>query len=191
MKSEMKRLFLISIFLILLLSKLHAQSNICDRLTALIDNTEDVCLRFPSHNHCNVFVGMAIKDIYGFDDFLNKKGPSGYFIANEIVDLLFTELSEKWESLGTCDNQNVLDKAQLIANSNHAVVAVWKNPDKKKPGHVALVLPGLQQSGWSGMMVPNAANFAQAKDPTNFICSRLSGAFSLDKKSAIYIFARK
>lgn len=189
----MKNLISLSAILLLFFfpQKRKQETPSCESVIALVGKTKEVCEKYPTYNHCNVFVGMAVRDIYGFDDFINNKSPSGYYIANEVGDMLFTTLSEKWESLGTCSEQKNLDKAQSMANSNHAVLAVWRNPDNKKHGHVALVLPGSQKAGWKGMIVPNAASFAQGAAELNFVCDRLSGAFGIDKISAVYLFARK
>lgn len=170
----------------------------CIEAIAVLDKVKDACERFPAAAHCNVFVGRAVKEMYGIDDFVNSAGPSGFLLANQVVSKLFIELSDKWENLGACDSQDALDSAQAAANSNRCVIAAWQNPDNAQPGHVALILPGQQKKGWvnaqllpNGMMVPNAANFAQGAPNQNFICDRLSGAFGFSKRSAVFLFVRK
>lgn len=163
----------------------------CTQMLSVLDKVKDACQRYPPQDYCNVFVGQATNDVYGFNDFNSITSPTGYFDANTIVTMLFTTLSDKWDNIGACDKQATLTAGQDYANSNHCVVAVWKNPDPKKSGHICLVLPGSLSAGWGGMMVPNAANFAMDAPQLNFVCKRLSGAFSSDKKASVFLFVRK
>ncbi|WP_121356813.1 hypothetical protein [Flavisolibacter nicotianae] len=171
---------------------LYAQTeDKCTQVLAVLDKTKGVCEQTPATENCNVFVARVVKEIYGIGDFESSASGSGYLSANQIADRLFIELSDKWENLGSCDQQQVLDNAQNIANSNRCVVAVWRNPDDKKHGHVAIILPGKQQGGWNGMKVPNAANFAQDTIANNFVCDKLSKAFAFNKIKQVFIFVKK
>jgi hypothetical protein len=167
-----------------------APRDFCKEVLKVLDSTRNVCERFPASDHCNVFVGKAVQEIYNIDDFVNSS-PSGFYIANQIVDRLFVELSAKWRLIGTCEKQTTLDSAQLFSNSNRCVIAAWKNPVATKPGHVCLILPGKLKQGWGDMQVPNAANFAQEAPQNNFVCDRLSGAFSKDKRTQVFIFVHE
>lgn len=166
--------------------------DICTKIDNVVLKTEDVCHRYPSPmDNCNIFIGLAAQDIFNVNDFSDNNSPSGFSSANDIVDRLFTDLSDKWTLIGTCVNQDVLTTAQDDANNNLFVIAVWKNPNPGPSGHghIAIVLPGKLESGWSGKMVPNAANFSQ--DPgLNFVCKRLSGAFKIEKIKDVFVFVR-
>lgn len=174
-----------------------SQNDYCTKVfQVLYDVQKNACSasdQFPAQENCNVFVGKAVNEIYGITDFISNTSPSDYYIANDIVDLLFTSLSAKWELIGTCDQQETLTKAQSIANSNRCVIAVWKNPNPspKAHGHVCLLLPGTLKLGWKDMQVPNAANFSQGNPNLNFVCDKLSGAFGREKRNAVFLFVHK
>jgi hypothetical protein len=139
----------------------------------------------PSGANCNVFVGRTLETVYGFSDF--KAADGHYLLANDIADYLVT--SPNWTLIGVADNQSVLVQAADSAASR-PVVAVWRNPDLKKHGHVALIGPGpLQISGW-GLMVPNSAGFSMDNATARYIGNKLSCAFGNDKKSSVLIYVR-
>lgn len=105
---------------------------------------------------CNFFVLDVVRNVFNLTDF--EGIPGDFTRANQLAD--FLAQNPLWEKLGTASSQDALNKAQAEANNGNAVIAVWKNPDPNKMGHVALVIPGsLTQSGerWNYMMVPNAA----------------------------------
>jgi hypothetical protein len=164
----------------------------CNDVLKVLDKVRDACEAYPPQDYCNIFVGSAVKDIYGIDDFVAKGLPTGYYRANKIADLLSSDLSDKWENLGTCDNQDVLNKAQNDANSNRCVIAIWKDKSSDTAhGHIALILPGNLKAGWRDMMVPNSANFSLGTDIHNFVCGGLSGAFGYEKRNSIILYVHK
>jgi hypothetical protein len=139
----------------------------------------------PSGANCNVFVGRTLETVYGFSDF--KAADGHYLLANEIADYLVT--SPNWTLIGVADNQSVLVQAADSAASR-PVVAVWRNPDLNKHGHVVLIGPGpLQLSGW-GLMVPNSAGFSMDNAAAGYIGGKLSNAFGNDKKSSVLVYVR-
>jgi hypothetical protein len=99
----------------------------------------------PSGVNCNVFVGRTLENVYGFSDF--KSADGHYLLANEIADYLVT--SPNWTLIGVADNQSVLAQAADSAASL-PVVAVWRNPDLKKNGHVASTAVAIFELGLKG-----------------------------------------
>lgn len=139
----------------------------------------------PSGANCNVFVGRTLETVYGFQDF--KATDGHYLLANGIADYLVT--SPNWTLIGVANNQSVLVQAADSAVSR-PVVAVWRNPDLTKHGHVALIGPGpLQMSGW-GLMVPNSAGFSMDNATARYIGDKLSDSFGNNKKSSVLIYVR-
>src|SRR5262249_46724519 len=112
-----------------------------------------------------------------------------YYRANEIATLLHTW--EHWRLVGTADKQDVLDDAKAKADANALVVAVWRNPDPSKPGHIVLIGPGpLTQSGSWASKVPVSAQFRQGDPDGAYLGKPLSCAFKPDIRSAVEIWAR-
>lgn len=184
-----KTLFLIAMSLFCL--ELTSQDR-CQDILKVLDKVKNACEIASAQENCNVFVARVVKEMYGINDFENPGSGTGYYSANQIADRLFIELRDKWDNLGSCDQQQVLERAQNTANSNRCVVAVWRNPDNEGHGHVSIILPGqLKKSSSWNLMVPNAANFALGTDANNFVCDRLSGAFGSGKIKQVYIFAQK
>jgi hypothetical protein len=180
-----KCLLILSLFVIL---KVYAQTDDkCVQVLKLLDKVKNACEAYPPSDYCNIFVGEAVQEIYGIDDFADAGSATGYRSANAIADLLLT--NNKWTLIGTCKKQDILDAAQNDANSNRCVIAVWKNGSGNSAhGHISIILPGALKTGWNGMMVPNAANFSLGTDQHNFVCDRLSGAFSYDKRNSVFLY---
>ena len=87
--------------------------------------------------HCSAFVASVCKqkDIYILRPPEHKTGS----LANAQYDWLFSENAGKQGWLQIKDSMYI--KAQELANKGFMVTAVYKNPDPKKPGHIALVMP--------------------------------------------------
>jgi len=87
--------------------------------------------------HCSSFVASVCKQkgIYILRPPEHKTG----LLANAQYDWLFTNDAYKlgWRQI----KDNIYEKAQVLANTGNIVIAVCKNPDPKKPGHIALVMP--------------------------------------------------
>lgn len=139
---------------------------------------------------CNVFLGRALKRVYAINDFDDTTSPIGYLTANKIA-LQVEILTDKWTKLGNASAQNALNEAQGQANLKRPVIAVWRNPDNNKSGHVALILPGsLTQSGSWGLKVPNSASFTLGKPENAYVGGPLSKAFGADKKATLLLYGR-
>jgi len=135
---------------------------------------------------CNVFLGRALKRVYGIADFGLPGTPDSFLSANAIADKVATD--SNWTFLGTADVQQKLDQAQGYANLNKAVIAVYKSSGH---GHVCLIYPGKMQlsSTWN-TLVPNSASFP-LDDPTHaYVGGPLSKAFGVDKRGDVKFYGR-
>ena len=133
---------------------------------------------------CNRFVGKALSDVYGIDDFQDPANKSQYLSANLIA--AYVTVSKNWVSLGTADSQAALTEAAAAANAGRAAIAV-KPGDAH--GHVALILPGpLQESPNWKLNVPNSACFFLGKPNQSYVGDKLSRAFS--SPTGVKLFAR-
>lgn len=88
------------------------------------------------HTHCSQFAASACDKLGIY--ILRPPGHSAVGLANAQFDWLASpEGKEKgWNAVADSA------AAQDFANKGHIVVAVCKNPDPKKPGHIALIRPG-------------------------------------------------
>lgn len=166
----------------------------CAQVLQVLDKVKEACQAYPPQDYCNVFVGEATHVIYGIDDFVSPGSPTGYYQANTIAELLMTDLSTRWDNIGNCNDPNALKTAQLDANSNRCVIAIWRNNGSSGGGHghVSLILPGnlMLSSSW-GLSVPNAANFSLGGDTNNYVCDKLSKAFSKEKIKDVLLYVHK
>lgn len=90
------------------------------------------------HTHCSQFAAAACERLGIY--LLRPPEHSAVLLANAQFDWLFSEagLNAGWRSVETGV------AAQDKANSGALVVAVYKNPDPKKSGHIAIVRPGIK-----------------------------------------------
>lgn len=139
---------------------------------------------------CNVFVKNVLKGVFNIADF------SGFpVLANEISDYLANNPG-LWEHLGNGSSQQALTLAQAEANNGNPVIAVWKNPNPAKPGHVAIIILGtLTYSGTWGRFVPNAAQTRLGDffgDTSGVWIGRpLSNSFGGNKAPRVDIYVRR
>jgi len=86
------------------------------------------------HTHCSSFVAATCARLGIY--ILRPPEHSTVLLSNAQYDWLLEKGSEKgW-------NQVLLPtEAQELSNQGNLVVAVWKNPDMQKPGHIAIVRP--------------------------------------------------
>lgn len=158
---------------------------------------EDACYADKTalaNSDCNIFVGRVLERLYKIKDFVLEKPTGGlrYEVSNDIAVLLLTKQSDKWESLGTLDQQSALDTAQKRAAEGKAVVAIWRNSDDSKPGHIALIGPGpLTSSTTLKVRTPVSASFFQGKPGDNYIGKPLACAFTKTQAPKVTIYARK
>jgi hypothetical protein len=85
--------------------------------------------------HCSAFVASVCKQL----DIGMIHPPSKTSLANAQYSWLFSEegYSKGWRQI----KDNVFETAQRYANMGMVVVAVCKNPNPDKPGHIALIMP--------------------------------------------------
>jgi hypothetical protein len=133
---------------------------------------------------CNRFIGKALEDVYGVDDFQDPSTKGQYLSAN-LIDT-YLSVSNDWVVLGTADQQQALNDAAGAANAGHAVVAVIPGVNH---GHVALVIPGdLTYSPSWKLNVPNSASFFLGNPAQSYVGDKLSKAFS--SPADVRLFAR-
>ena len=91
-----------------------------------------------NHTHCSAFVAAACKrmNIY----ILRPPEHGQILLSNAQADWLDSEKgrSEGWQVIM---GNNLYENVQNMANGGKVVLAVFKNPDPSKPGHIALIMP--------------------------------------------------
>lgn len=143
---------------------------------------------------CNIFAGRVLEEAYGVNDFVLDVPNNGlrYHVSNEIAVLLWTSLSDTWDLLGSLTDQQALNEAQSRASQGKPVIAVWRNDDPAKPGHIALIGPGpLTPSNSLGVSTPVSASFFQGRPEANYIGKPLACAFRASQAPNVRIYARK
>ncbi len=137
-------------------------------------------------NPCSKFIGESVKTVYKVNDFYSDE-LGRYLTGTEIVTFLGS--STTWTKLGPVYEQANLDKAQELANSGKAVLAVYMGEDQL--GHVSIILPGdLTASGSWGLKVPNSASFFMHSPQRSFLNKALSYAFTRNMIRNVTIFIR-
>ncbi len=142
---------------------------------------------------CNIFAGRVLERVYGVRDFIvDPPDPSKkFYTANEIATLLSAGLAPKWSRLGVASDQPTLVSAKNQADAGRLVLAVWRNPDPKKPGHVALVGPGpLAASGSWGLKTPNSSQFKLDDPAADYLSKPLACAFKKEVAAAVELWVR-
>ena len=90
--------------------------------------------------HCSAFVAAALKNkgIY----ILRPPEHKTKDLANSQFDWLNTKeaIDLGWTKI---DGENRYKLVQNLANQGYFIVAVFRNKDDKKPGHIALIYPGI------------------------------------------------
>lgn len=120
---------------------------------------------------CNIFVGHAIKHLFGVDEF-RATASGGYLPANTIAAQVSVQKSNGWTKVGGATDQSALTRAQSLANSGAMVVAVKTGVAH---GHVALVLAGTTlspidpHSPWRLLATPNAASAFLGNESAAFV----------------------
>jgi hypothetical protein len=89
--------------------------------------------------HCSAFIAAACERLNIY--ILRPPQHSQILLANAQTDWLSTAaaLNDGWGKLP--DNDTLFTNAQRLADVGKVVVAVYKNTDRSKPGHAALVMP--------------------------------------------------
>jgi hypothetical protein len=126
-----------------------------------IENKKDL-----EHSACNRYVGLAIRDAYGFNDFVNQpnssdEGQNGTsFLNTSDLNRLMTT-SENWHFVGFANQQDAIYNAAFYAAQGNAVIALSDD-------HVTLVLPSdlIFSPSWK-MRVPKTVQFALSHQDGN------------------------
>ena len=135
---------------------------------------------------CSSFIGESISKVYKTNAFFSEK-QNRYLHINEISKSSVE--NGQWTKIGYAYDQNVLDKAQIQANANKAVIAVYLT--NSGIGHIAVILPGeLHYSGSWGFNVPNAASFFFNDTEKSFVDKGLSYAFSKNMIKDVVLYSR-
>ncbi len=132
---------------------------------------------------CKFYIAKAICEYYGIEDF--KKGET--FIDFEKIHASVDE-SDAWIKLGEATDQDVLEKAQVAANSGKATIAVNINDTY---GHVVLIVKGklTKAHNWKGLMAPNCASFFMVKNMEPFVNKSMGYAFATPE--SVYLYTKK
>jgi len=139
-----------------------------------------------SSEKCSNLAGEILKTVYNLNDFYSSEYKR-FMVSNEVAN--YIENNQKWELLGHAYEQNALEKAQELANSKRAVVAVYV--DDNADGHVSIILPGqLVLSGSWGFKVPNSTSFFVHEPDKSYVGKGLSYAFTRSMIKNVMIFAR-
>jgi hypothetical protein len=141
---------------------------------------------FATSTACNMFVGRVMARMYGLTTFVSED--HSFLKANDMAGRLPTW--NDWIDLGTAGDQAALSAASDEAKLGYVVLAVWANPVRGKPGHVALVGPGplTPSRSWGGLRTPVAASFTLDDVDSAFIGQPLACAFGGDKRTATHLW---
>ena len=90
------------------------------------------------HTHCSAFVAAACKKLNIY--ILRPPAHGQQLLANAQSDWLETgeARDDGWKPIR---GEKIYTDAQSFANRGYVVLAIYKNPDQKVPGHAALVMP--------------------------------------------------
>ncbi|MER8976264.1 hypothetical protein [Mesorhizobium sp. M0800] len=142
---------------------------------------------------CNVFLGRALEILFGNTDF--KTGNGSYMLANDIANGLQMPGNAGWKKIGVATDQAALDQAQSLANKGSPVVAARLgrlDDGVRRPGHVALILPGTSQQydfdgfHWGGLSAPNSASLFLDTPDRMFIGCPLSAVWIRPNDVGLY-----
>lgn len=120
---------------------------------------------------CNFGVKTAFNEIYSSKELDNKR-------ANDMVDY-WENNSSKWEAVELKD-------AQRLANEGWFVVAGWKAATGS--GHVVVIVPGKEDTGWKGMKIPVCMDTGREMKNAK---QKLSQSFGISKKDNIKFYKYK
>jgi len=136
---------------------------------------------------CSNSIGESFNIVYKVKDFYSSA--SGRYMTGTEIDN-FLQSSSQWTKLGIGYDQAVLTKAQELANSKKAVLAVYMGEDNL--GHVSIILPGeLTTSGSWGLKVPNSASFFMNSPQRSYVNKALSYAFTRNMIKDVVLYSRK
>jgi hypothetical protein len=90
------------------------------------------------HTHCSAFAAAACKKLNIY--LLRPPDHGQLLLANAQYDWLQTQEARDhgWKPVREGD---IYAQSQQLANQGYIVLAIYKNPNPKIPGHVALVMP--------------------------------------------------
>ena len=93
------------------------------------------------HSHCSAFAAAACKRLGIY--ILRPPAHAAKLLANAQFDWLAGDEGRKagWRPIPDASVADAFLEAQRDADNGEVVVAVCRNPDPAKPGHIALVLP--------------------------------------------------
>jgi len=111
--------------------------------------------------------------------------------TGNIIPVSFTSnlSGDHWSLLGKAYEQGLLNRAQEMANSHQAVIAVYQDSGGEGR-HIALILPGaLHYSGSWGCNVPNSASFFLATPEKSYVEKGLSYAFTKNMVKDVTLYS--
>jgi len=166
--------------LLLLLSATASAEDVWSRNDGYLKSAINDCsVANAVRSVCRNFTGEALNRLFGIDEFCVR---SRCMKAVEI-EWKIRNNPGKWESLGTANDQAVLDKARELA-ATRAVLAVLNEKDR---GQVAIIMPGaaIPSAKW-GLNVPIGVG-ARVDHPEESVYGKsLTWLFSDPAKVSIY-----
>jgi len=93
-----------------------------------------------NHSHCSAFVAAAAKRLGVY--LLRPPEHGQLLLANAQADWLVSEAGSQagWRSVAD------MREAQRLANQGYIVLALYQNPDRHVPGHIAIVRPSVKSA---------------------------------------------
>lgn len=150
-------------------------------IETILEEYNDCVSEAESNKDCKTFTARAICEYNGIDDL--KEGGE-YIEYNDIYDFIIA--GDKWKSLGFAPDQEVMTKAQDLANDGYAVIAV--NTEDKHKFTVLIVKGELTKSGKWGAEVPACAAFFPASSSLEaFINKTINYAWSNPKGVEFFV----
>lgn len=135
--------------------------------TGISDTTRD---NNGKRTHCGSFVAATCKqlDIY----ILRPPEHGTHLLSNAMYDWLPRKEARRygWVQINDDDYFKVFYKAQKLADNGYVTVAVFKNEDEEKPGHIALIMPEqmtYEQLKKTGPMLIQAGGYNSSETPLN------------------------
>lgn len=145
------------------------------------------CTQDPkkSPTPCDSFVAKAVNQIYGVENFIKEDGK--YLTTNEMISYIL--VNQEWVDMGEAESQDVLSRAQELANELKPVIAVVFS---ESYSHTVLILPGeLQPSGSWGKQVPNSSSFFLNAPKNSYVGKKLSYAWQNFEAPNVKLYYRQ
>lgn len=131
-------------------------------------------------NDCRNSITKLISEFYNVSDF--KIAEDDYIIYDSIQPII--KRSSKWETLGSANNQDVLNKAQDLANKGYATIAI---DTTQTYGQVVMIIPGetTLSTSWN-LKAPNTVTLTNYNAIKSFYNKSLAYAYKYPEKIKLF-----